>query len=62
MKFRSGETVYLINDSHVVEEAAAVMTISGFMTIRFTDREWGERVRENRIYATREESEAAVRG
>ena len=61
-KFRSGETVYLINESHVVEEATVVMTISGFVTVRFTEREWGERVRESRLYTTREEAEAAVRG
>ena len=61
-KFKSGETVYLINETHVVEEATVVMTISGFVTVRFTDREWGTRVRENRLYSTREEAEAALRG
>ncbi|MBQ4513762.1 MAG: hypothetical protein II969_12275 [Anaerolineaceae bacterium] len=54
--------MYLINESHAVEEATVVMTISGFVTVRFTEREWGERVRESRLYATREEAEAAVRG
>ena len=61
-KFRTGEKVYLINESHAVEEATVVVTISGFVTVRFTEREWGERVRESRLYATREEAEAAVRG
>ena len=60
-KFKSGEKVYLINESHVVEEATVVMTISGFVTVRFTEREWGERVRENRLYATLEEAEAAIK-
>ena len=60
-KFRAGETVYLISDSRVVEEATVVMTISGFVTVRFTGREWGTRVRENRLYTSREEAEAAVR-
>ena len=35
-KFKAGETVYLISDSHVVEEATVVMYISGFVTVRFT--------------------------
>ncbi len=60
-KFRAGETVYLINDSHVVEETTVVMTISGFVTVRFTKREWGERVRESRLYVTREEAESAIK-
>ena len=60
-KFRAGETVYLVSDSHVVEEATVVMTISGFVTVRFTGREWGTRVRGNRLYATREEAEAAIK-
>lgn len=60
-KFKSGEKVYLINESHVVEEATVVMTISGFVTVRFTEREWGTRVRENRLYATLEEAEAAIK-
>ncbi len=60
-KFRAGETVYLVSDSHVVEEATVVMYISGFVTVRFTGREWGTRVRENRLYATRIEAEAAIK-
>lgn len=60
-KFKAGEKVYLISDSHVVEEATVVMYISGFVTVRFTGREWGTRVRENRLYTSREEAEAAVR-
>ena len=60
-KFRAGETVYLISDSRVVEEATVVMTISGFVTVRFTGREWGTRVRENHLYATREDAEAAIK-
>ena len=53
--------MYLINESHVVEEATVVMTISGFVTVRFTEREWGERVRESRLYVTREEAESAIK-
>ena len=60
-KYRAGEKVYLINEAHVVEEETVVMTISGFVTVRFTDREWGERVRESRLYVTREEAESAIK-
>ena len=59
-KFKPGKTVYLISSSRFIEEATVVMTISGFVTIRFTERSGGTRVRENRLYASREEAEAAI--
>ena len=60
-KFKQGDVVYLIGNNHFIEEAVVVMTISGFVTIRFTGRKGGTRVRENRLYSTREEAEAAIK-
>ena len=60
-KFKPEDTVYLISSAYFIEEATVVMTISGFVTIRFTQRGGGTRMRENRFYAMREEAEAAVR-
>lgn len=60
-KFKAGETVYLVSNSHFIEEANVVMTISGFVTIRFTQRGGGTRVRENRLYSIREEAEASIK-
>lgn len=40
-KFKAGKTVYLVSDSHFIEEANVVMTISGFVTIRFSQRGGG---------------------
>lgn len=53
--------VYLISNGHIIEEATVVMNLAGFVTIRFTKRDGGTRVRESRLYATREEAEAAVK-
>lgn len=60
-KYKAGDTVYIISSARFIEEATVVMTISGFVTIRFTKRGGGTRVRENRLYATREEAEAAIK-
>lgn len=60
-KFKKGDTVYLIGNTHFIEEAVVVMNAVGFVTIRFTERGGGTRVRENRLYPTREEAEAAIR-
>ncbi len=59
--FKPGETVYLIGNTHFIEEAVVVMTVSGFVTIRFTERGGGTRVRENRLYRTKAEAEAVVK-
>jgi len=60
-KYKRGDIVYLIGNPRFIEEAEVVMTVSGFVTIRFTERSGGTRVRENRLYATREEAEAEVK-
>ena len=60
-KYKPGDTVYLISSARFIEEATVVMTVSGFVTIRFTQRCGGTRVRENRLYATRIEAEAAIK-
>ena len=60
-KYKPGDTVYLISSARFIEEATVVMTVSGFVTIRFTKRGGGTRVRENRLYATRIEAEAAIK-
>ena len=60
-RFKKGDKVYLIGNTHFIEEATVVMTVAGFVTIRFTERGGGTRVRENRLYASREEAEAAVK-
>ena len=60
-KYKQGDTVYFINCNGSVEEAIYVMYIAGFATIRFSNGSGGTRVRENRLYATREEAEAALK-
>ena len=60
-KYKLGDTVYLISSARFIEEATVVMTVSGFVTIRFTERNGGTRVRENRLYRTRAEAEAVVK-
>ena len=48
-KFKKGDTVYLIGDTHFIEEATVVMTVAGFVTIRFTEQGGGTRVWETRF-------------
>ncbi len=58
-KYKQGDTVYFISENGSVEEATYVMYIAGFATIRFANGSGGTRIREYRLYSTREEAEAA---
>ncbi len=60
-KFKPDDTVFLVGNGRFIEEATVVMTVSGFVTIRFKDRSGGTRVRESRLYPTGEEAEAALK-
>ena len=60
-KFKAGETVYYVNSNNFIEEAAVVMTIADFVTIRFKNREWGTRVRGSHLYRSREEAEESIK-
>ncbi len=60
-KLLKGDTVYLISNGHIIEEATVVMNMAGFVTIRFTERSGGTRVRESRLYPTKEKAEAAIK-
>ena len=59
-KFKPGDTVYLVGNACFIEEAIVVMTVAGFVTIRFTERGGGTRVRESRLYATKEDAERVI--
>ena len=60
-KYNRGDTVYLISSARFIDDATVVMNVAGFVTIRFTGRSGGTRVRENRLFASREEAEAAIK-
>lgn len=59
--FKAGETVYYVDSDNFIEEAAVVMTIAGFVTIRFKNREWGTRVCGIHLYRSREEAEESIK-
>ncbi len=58
--YRPGQTVYLSGArSGLIKEATVLKYTGGFYTIRFKNG-GGTRVKESRIYPSREEAEAAI--
>lgn len=59
-KFKVGDTAYLIESNRIVREITIVKVTGGFYTIRFKDSGGGIKVRENRLYTSKEEAENAI--
>lgn len=60
VKFKAGDTVYLIEANRIVREVTIIKFAGGFYTIRFKDTGGGIKVRETRLYASQEEAEIAM--
>lgn len=61
-KFNEGDIVYFIASSIFVKEAKVIHSACGFVTIKFdtnngNDGPSGTRVRESKVYKTKEEAE-----
>lgn len=62
--FEQGDTAYFIASSRIIKEVEVVRNTGGFVTIRFENGNCGPagtRVRENKLYHTKEEAEAVVK-
>ena len=56
-KFKAGDIAYLIESNRIIREITIVKFGGGFYLIRFKDSGGGIKVRENRLYASKEEAE-----
>ena len=59
-KFQEGQTVYIIQSNKWVREAIVLKYSSGFYTLKFSDSDGGIRLRESRLYASKEEVKAVI--
>ena len=59
-KFESGDVVYFIASSIFVRKATVIRATKDFCTIKFEDTGGGIRVRNTKLYKTKEEAEAIV--
>lgn len=60
-KFNLGDKAFIIESSIFVNEIVIVRTAGGFVTIRYPNSNGGFRVRESRLFATKQEAEANIR-
>jgi hypothetical protein len=61
-KYNPGDRVFVTVSNSFVRQAEVRSYSAGFYTIRFIERGGGTRVRESRLFPTREEAEKAIGG
>lgn len=59
-KFKAGQTAYFVRSGVQVMEVQIVNSANGFCTIRFVETGGGIRVRDSKLFETREEAEAQI--
>ena len=59
-KFNIGDKVWIIESTIFVKEVEIINIKGGFITLKFKGSSGGMRVRESRLYKTKEEAEKVV--
>ena len=59
-KISSGDIAYIVESNLYIREVEVVKAAAGFCTIRFTDRCGGIKVRESRLFPSKEAAEASL--
>ena len=56
-KYSAGDTVYFVESQWIIREVKVISCGGGFYTMKFVDGSGGIRLRENRLFSTKEEAE-----
>ena len=59
-KYNVGDTVYFVESQRIIREAKIIRCVGGFYTMKFADGVGGIRLRENRLYSSKEEAEKSI--
>ena len=60
-KYKPGDTVYIVSSVRWIKEAKVLKYAGGFYTLKFTDTGGGIKVRESRIFLTKEDAEKSIK-
>ncbi len=59
-KFNPGDIAYIVESNLYIREVEVVKAAAGFFTIRFADHGGGIKVRESRLFPSKEAAEASL--
>ncbi len=59
-KYNPGDTAFIVESSRFIREVKVLKIASGFVTLRFVDSDGGIKLRESRLFSTKEAAEASL--
>ena len=61
-RFKPGDRAYFVGNGRFLHEVTVVKVAGGFATLLFNDRSGGVKLRENRLFKSKEEAERSMQG
>ena len=61
-KYNPGDTAFIVESNRFIREVTIFKFAGGLYTIHFKDSNGGIKVRQNRLFATKEDAEASIPG
>ena len=58
-KYNPGDTAYIVESNRIIREVKVLKVTGGFVTLRFMDSDGGIKLRESRLFPTKEDAEAS---
>ena len=59
-KYNSGDTAFIVESNRIIREVKVLKVAGGFATLHFTDSDGGIKLRESRLFPTKEDAEASL--
>ena len=59
-KYNPGDTAYIVESNRIIREVIVLKVTGGFATLRFMDSDGGIKLRESRLFPTKEDAEASL--
>ena len=59
-KYSTGDTAFIVESSRFIREVKVLKIAGGFATLRFVDSDGGIKLRESRLFPTKEDAEASL--
>ena len=60
-KYNSGDIVYIVENGHFIRECVVIRYSGGLYMIRFTDSNGAIKLRESRLFSSKEEAKKSIR-
>lgn len=60
IKYKHGQTVYIVENGHFIRECVVINYVGGMYTIRFSDGNGAIKLRESRLFPTKEAAQSSI--